>query len=296
MKTKKILIIGGCGYIGSHLFDILKNDYEVETVDFERSGNFSNPKNIKIDFSKLTQKFLNKFDTIIFLAGNSSVPQCEDVIDTFDKNVIQFFNLIRKLKNKKFIYASSSCVYIHSSKELKEESNSLKPNDGLTLSKTVIDYLMELSDVEFYGLRFGSVNGWSKNTRLDLMINSMTFSAIKNKKISVFNGEAHRPIVSINDLGRAVKKIIETTEDKRGVYNIASFNTSIINAAETIAKKLHCDLINPDLSLSRKGGNYDFCVSSEKFCKSFNFKFEDTIETIVDSLLSNEFNDKWTRR
>ena len=45
----KILIIGGCGYIGSHLYDVLGKKHQVTTVDCERSGNFSNPENIKID-------------------------------------------------------------------------------------------------------------------------------------------------------------------------------------------------------------------------------------------------------
>lgn len=292
----KILIIGGCGYIGSHLYDVLGKKHQVTTVDCERSGNFSNPENIKIDFSKLTKKFINQHDVIIFLAGNSSVPQCQDIIDTFDKNVVQFFNLVKKIKNKKFIYASSSCVYLSSSNSLKTEKDLLKPNDGLTLSKTVIDHLMDLVDLEFYGLRFGSVNGWSKNTRPDLMINAMTFSAIKNRKVSVYKGESYRPILAMNDLGRAVEAIIESNEDRRGIYNLASFNVNILSVAEAVSKHFNCQLINPDLSLSRKGGDYDFSMSSEKFCNTFNFEFKETIETVIDSLVKNPHNENWSKR
>ena len=296
MKNKKVLIIGGCGYIGSYLFDLLKDKYEVTTVDLENFGNFSNPKNIKMNFCKLNSKFINSHDVIIFLAGRSSVPLCENIMTTFNDNVVDFFKLIKKIKNKKFIYASSSCVYVSYTENLKTEKDFLKPNDGLTLSKTVLDYLMELTNIEFYGLRFGSVNGWSKNTRLDLMINSMTFSGLKNKKLSVLNGQSHRPILSISDLGRSVEKIIESENDNRGIYNVASFNTTIFDAATSVSEYLNCELINNDLSLARKGGNYDFCISSEKFCKTFNFTFQDNMNSIISSLVSNPYNDQWSKR
>ena len=46
----RILIIGGCGYIGSQLFVYLKNKgYKVDTVDLEWYGNYVNPKNFKTD-------------------------------------------------------------------------------------------------------------------------------------------------------------------------------------------------------------------------------------------------------
>ena len=41
---KKILIIGGCGYVGSELYNSMKNSYEVDTVDLEWYGNHVNEK------------------------------------------------------------------------------------------------------------------------------------------------------------------------------------------------------------------------------------------------------------
>ena len=35
---------------------------------------------------------------------------------------------------------------------------------------------------------------------------------------------------------------------------------------------------------------------TEKFMKEFNFEFNDTVETIVDNILSNPHNDKWQKR
>jgi nucleoside-diphosphate-sugar epimerase len=200
-------------------------------------------------------------------------------------------NFTKKLKRKqKLIYASSSCVYVESGTVPKVESEMSPPSDGLTLSKTTLDNLMPLLDVEYYGLRFGSVNGWSPNMRTDLMINSMTLSALKNKKVNVFNAHAHRPIVSTHDLCRAVDAIINSG-DKRGIYNVASFNLNIGDVGRKVADHLNVELVDKGVSQT-----YDFMISSDKFKNTFNFEFESTVESIVDSITSNPISETWGRR
>lgn len=288
---KNILIIGGCGYIGSALYLKLKHYYKVDTVDLELFGNFSNPNNIKLDFNSLYETFLSQYDVVILTAANSSAQLCRDIHEAFNNNVVKFIALVKKLKKQKFIYASSSCVYTSMSDRPKDESTVLTPLDGLTLTKTTIDHFMPLTDIEYYGLRFGSVNGFSPNMRLDLMINSMTISAIKDKQVIVTNKHAHRPIVSINDLCRAVEIIIENKEDKRGIYNISSFNVNIGEVGQRVSYFMNVPLID-------KGTNftYDFQISTEKFENTYNFKFEDTVESIVNSILDNQLNPEWQKR
>jgi nucleoside-diphosphate-sugar epimerase len=288
---KKVLLIGGCGYIGSALYEKLNKKYQLDTVDLEWFGNFTNTTNIKEDFVNLTEEFLDRYDVIVFTAANSSVPLCKDVFDTFDNNVAKFVSLVKKLNKQKFIYASSSCVYVTSDNTEKVETDELNPLDGLTLSKTTIDHFMNLTNIEYYGLRFGSVNGWAPNMRLDLMLNAMTISAKENSEVNVFNGHAHRPILSINDLCRAVETIIECKEDNRGIYNVASFNNNIMDIGKNIA-----DYIGVKINDNGKNFTYDFKISSEKFIKQFDFKFTDTIQTIVESILSNSHNKNWSKR
>lgn len=288
---KKILIIGGCGYIGSALYLTFRDTDEVDTVDLEWFGNHVNVNNIKKDVDELDTTFLDNYDIIIFVAANASVKLCEDVFDAFNNNVVKFFNLVSKLKKQKFIYASSSCVYVTSDNKPKVETDQLTPLDGLTLTKTTIDQLMSLSNIEYYGLRFGSVNGWSPNMRLDLMVNSMALSAKNQNEVNVFNGHAYRPILSINDLCRSVKKIVYCDEDKRGIYNLASFNDNILE----IGKKVS-NYMGVKLNDNGKNFTYDFQISSEKFMKEYDFIFVDTIETITNTIVRNPYNNNWLKR
>lgn len=288
---KNILITGGTGYIGSALYQFLNKKHKVDTVDLEYFGNFVNTKNYKMDFNQLSEYQLSNYDVIIHVAANSSVTLCKEIFDAYNNNVTKFIGLVKKLKKQKFIYASSSCVYVTSDNKPKIETDVLFPMDGLTFTKTTIDQFMPLTDVEYYGLRFGSVNGYSPNMRLDLMINSMTISALKNKEVNVFNGEAHRPILGTNDLVCAIDKIIDSEKDNRGIYNIASVNHNIYEIGKKVA-----DHLSVPLKDNGKNFTYDFTISSEKFMNTFDFKFIDTVESIVDNITNNKFNEKWQKR
>ena len=57
-----ILLIGGCGYIGSRLFQVLNEEHTVDSVDIEWYGNHINRFNIVKDFADLTKKEVEFYD------------------------------------------------------------------------------------------------------------------------------------------------------------------------------------------------------------------------------------------
>jgi nucleoside-diphosphate-sugar epimerase len=295
------LILGGCGYIGSKLFNYLKQkNYEVKSLDLEIFGNPNIP-NTKANYNALTKEDIARFDNIILLAGHSSVKMCEsNMIGCFKNNVQYFVELLSKIsKNQKFIYASSSSVYGNVNRNIvTEECDEYVAGSFYDLSKAEIDYYAKLFDeVNYYGLRFGTVNGFSPNTRNDVMINAMVSSAIVNKEIKVFNPMIRRPILYINDLCRAVETIIlEGNHSNRGLYNLASFNST----ADIIGRKtsevfddVKLSVIDrdptPEENINKKLNSkvYDFAISSDKFISTFNFKFEGTIKDIALELKEN---------
>jgi nucleoside-diphosphate-sugar epimerase len=222
------------------------------------------------------------------------------MIGCFRNNVQYFVELLSKIsKNQKFIYASSSSVYGNVNRNIvTEECQEYVAGSFYDLSKAEIDYYAKLFDeVNYYGLRFGTVNGFSPNTRNDVMINAMVSSAIVNKEIKVFNPMIRRPILYINDLCRAVETIIlEGNYSNRGLYNLASFNST----ADIIGRKtsevfddVKLSVIEreptPEENINKKLNSkvYDFAISSDKFISTFNFKFEGTIKDIATELKQN---------
>lgn len=285
---EKILIIGGCGYIGSRLFQYLsKKKYSVDTVDTEWFGNYVNKNNIKEDYGNIKKNFISKYDAIILLAGYSSVLMCEGrMIESFKNNVGKFIRLLSKLRNQKFIYASSSSVYGNTEdREVDETYERYSPKNYYDLTKKEIDYYAQLSSVRYYGLRLGTVNGFSPNLRVDLMINKMYSDAQKTNRITIYNPNIFRPILGIEDLCKAIDVILKKDEP-RGLYNMASFNNTIQEIADKISRCLR------NISVVQKGNSqsYNFSVSTKKFQKTFDFKFQDTIESLVNSLVKDYNN------
>ena len=120
---KKILLIGGGGYVGTELaFSLAKNNYEVGIYDLFLFGkaNFKKYRNIKcyrndIRNIKSLIKVVKKHDVIIHLACISNVPSY-DLYPILAKKInyesfIKLVNHCNKVDFDRFIYASSSSVY-----------------------------------------------------------------------------------------------------------------------------------------------------------------------------------------
>lgn len=283
----KILLLGGNGYIGSKFYSLYKDKYDIVSVDlclFERDLGYS----IKCNFDSYVRYNLKEFDCVICLAGHSSVSMAEfDKSRSWINNVEYFRNLCDTLtKDQKLIYASSASVYGNTKNDISSESAQINFNviNHYDLQKITIDliankYIAEGKDI--VGLRFGTVNGASPNTRSDLMINSMVKSALETGKVNAKNLHIRRAILGINDLVRALDTIIGTTIPS-GQYNLASFNSSVETMAKTIATKTNAELVIHE----NDALVYDFELDTDKFRQAADFTFNDTIDNLVSELTS----------
>jgi nucleoside-diphosphate-sugar epimerase len=292
---KNILVIGGKGYIGSKISKDLSNEHNVHIMDLCW---FDEPESNTIvsDFGMMDKSFYSQFDSVILLAGHSSVKMCEgDINYPYNNNVRNFINLFSNLSsNQQVIYASSSSVYGNAGENKVDENYyDFIPHNHYDITKHVIDLYAPKFDVQYYGLRFGTVNGFSSNMRKDVMINSMVYNALTDGEIKLYIKDIMRPILGINDLSRAIQEIVNCSEDKRGIYNLASFNKTAEEIAYGVSsvidipvKEYECDPFSiKNSKLETK--SYNFSIDSTKFCESFNFTFTDTIETITTGILQN---------
>ena len=282
------LIIGSGGYIGSRLSKEIIAPDKVD-INWFRKGKKD------IDFKDLTREFYSDYDNIILLAGHSSVKMSEGTLNScFNNNVRNFIDLLEKLDKQKLIYASSSSVYGSvGGKTVNEKYFGFEPYNQYDISKHTADLYAQKSDIEYYALRFGTVNGQSPVLRTDVMINAMVNSALIDGHIKLYIKDTMRPILGINDLCRAVNAIIECDEDKRGLYNLASFNKTAEQIAYEVADVMGVEVkefeADPTQIKNTKNQTkaYNFSISTLKFRREFKFKFKDTVESLVTELRDN---------
>jgi len=292
---KNVLVLGGNGYIGSRLRQVLKPTYQVTSVD---AGWFDlDPDSHILDYHDLTVEELASVDAVVVLAGHSSVKSClGDVKSPWVNNVTNFTELLDKLPSSTtVIYASSSSVYGNSLPgELhKETVKNFMPINHYDLTKYTLDLHAQQLINEgrmIIGLRFGTVNGWSPNIRVDVMINAMYASAIQNQQIVVTNRHINRALLGIEDLCRAVIAIIE--KPQAGIYNLSSFNTSVGEIAEVVSDKLSVSVVDQ----GNTPNVYDFALDTTLFESTYGFTFKETPATIVDGLIANYSKSRIARR
>ena len=177
-----------------------------------------------------------------------------------------------------------------------------EPYNQYDISKHVADLYAQKSNVEYYALRFGTVNGYSPFLRSDVMINAMVNSALTDGHIKLYIKDTMRPILGINDLCSAITTIVECQEDKRGLYNLASFNKTAEQIAYEVANVMGVEVkefeADPTQIKNTKNQTkaYNFSISTLKFRREFKFKFKDTVESLTSELKDNWNDMKKTNR
>jgi len=287
----KILLLGGCGYVGSALNNYLKN-HEITNVDLNWFSDIAFGNTISVDYrDEALIPIIRESDVVILLAGHSSVKMCDDRLSSYYNNVRNFVELTNRLTPKqKFIYASSSSVYGNTNtSEIAEDNVDFSPINYYDMTKLHIDHIAQLSGLDYYGLRFGTVNGPAPHVRSDVMINAMTNTAMTKGEIHVFNADTKRSILGIKDLVKAIEKIIDTKESYPGIYNLASFTSTSGEIAEAVGLVNGVPVINKDEpsvitneKLEKK--TYNFGVTTQKFQDTFDFQFKATVESISQDM------------
>jgi len=279
-----ILVIGGCGYIGSELCRYLGQcNFAYHSVDFEMFGNPGISNSIKTDYRSLTAMDLAKYSHIVFLAAHSSVRMAvADSAAAFYNNVLGFKQLLEKITpQQRLIYASSSSVYNGvAGSAVDEEWPNFVLGNIYDFSKYSNDCFAKYSGCDYISLRFGTVNGPSQTMRTDLIVNRMVLTALRDGKVCIANPQVHRPILAMSDLVRSIKAVIDQSPPS-GIYNLASFNSTVKDIGNYIASRLNVKIENlPD------SATYDFSIRSEKLQRETGFEFTATLEALVDELVS----------
>jgi UDP-glucose 4-epimerase len=280
-KNADILLIGACGYIGSRLYDyLIEGGYSILAIDYFTKKNSTI---IELDYRDLTKNDISHYKTIIWLAGSSSVKKAtDDPAGAFENNVSGLIRLAQILKpSQRLIYASSASLYSgneSSSHLITEDLIGFQYQNAYDLSKYAFDKLISQMNVNFCGLRFGTVCGTSKNQRHELLLNSMVRSAIQNGEVQVSNPDAKRSVLAMDDLLATIKGIIDVVPES-GFYNLASYSMSIGQFGKAVAEQL-----NAKINIVPGNGTYTFAVDSSKICNALERQLQTPFSSLIDEL------------
>jgi UDP-glucose 4-epimerase len=147
----KILVTGGCGYIGSHtLVDLIENGYDVVCVDNNSRSNAimlervekitgQKIKNYKVDLCNFDDTFAifqenTDIKGIIHFAAYKSVNESvENPLMYFENNLYSLINLLKcvqEFDTPWFVFSSSCTVYGSPDESPVTENTSLKPAES----------------------------------------------------------------------------------------------------------------------------------------------------------------------
>jgi nucleoside-diphosphate-sugar epimerase len=294
----KVLIAGGAGYLGCVLIPrLLDRGYKVDVVDLFWFGNHL-PRQVGVlnqDLFQLTVEDLEPYDQVVFLAGLSNDPMAEYSPSKnfiFNAAAPAYLAYMAKLaKVKRYIYASSCSVYGYTENELYDETRSVGSTFPYGISKLQGEQAaLQLVDDNFsvISLRKGTISGYSPRMRLDLIINTMFKTALRDNIITVNNPSIWRPILSIEDAATAYIRAIEANYKISGVFNIASGNYTVGEIGDLVKAAIEeCLRKRINLCIKHIQDFRNYKVSIEKAKTVLSFHPAGDVKSIAINLIDN---------
>lgn len=301
LKNKKILVTGGCGFIGSHLVQkLVKKGAKVTVLDNLSTGRIENlnlvktkVKIIKFDLSiQKSFKLINKnYEYVFHLAALADiVPSIKDPQKYFQSNVIGTENLLNFFKDskiKKFIYtASSSCYGIPKIYPTPEdyENNPQYPYAFTKLvGEQIIQHYSKIYGVPYMSMRLFNVYGTRSRTSgtYGAVFGVFLAQKIANKPLTVVgNGKQKRDFTYVTDVAEALIKAA-TSKRKNIVLNVGSGKSISVNKIVKLLKSEHVNIPK------RPGEPFQTFADISKIQKLLHWKPQVDITLGVKLLLEN---------
>ena len=314
---KSVLVIGGAGYIGSHVaLTFLRAGYRVSILDNLSTGRqvnlLDNTSFIHADLqdrASLKDVFSQHYDGVIHLASLKAAGESMDIPEKYAiQNLSGSINLIEALSNSKIdkiIFSSSSAVYGKPKYLPMDESHPLNPINFYGYTKLQIERLLEwfdkLKGIKHVSLRYFNAAGFDAEGRItgleqnpaNLIPIVMEVAIGKREQVNVFgddyptpDGTGIRDYVHVTDLAEAHLRAFSYLSEKNESTSInlgTGKGYSVLEVIETSRqitnRNVFCRVVK------RRSGDLPIVYSSsDRALKLLNWKpkFSD-LNTIIST-------------
>jgi UDP-glucose 4-epimerase len=219
----KILVIGGSGFLGSHVADELTNlGHEVTIFDHTKSKYIQ--ENQKMVIGEITdydsiEKIISKNQIVYHFAGIASILDASnDPINTVKNNILATTYILEACKSnkiKRFIFASSIYVYSDLGSFYRTSKQS---------SELLIENYNKIYKLDFTVLRFGALYGRRANN-FNFIGNAVKQALLTKKIFREGTGEGIRDYIHVKDA--AIASAMAMTEKYLNSYIMVSGNQTV---------------------------------------------------------------------
>ena len=290
-----VLVVGGAGYIGSIVVRmLLKRGFRVRVLDNLVYGAsaiedvFGHPR---LEFTRGDCRNIQDVvsamrgaGAVIHLAAIVGDPACDQDHKTAQEiNYAATRMMVEIAKGEqvqRFIFASSCSVY-GASEQVMDENSQVQPISLYADTKVDSEQaLLAAANSSFHPtiLRFATIFGLSPRPRFDLVVNLLTAKALKERVVTIYNGEQWRPFLHVADAAAAIVRVLQAPVGLVGgqIYNVGD---SRLNYTLTdVAAKLVKFFPNTRVEHIENSDRRSYRVSFEKIKGHLGFTCSKTLE------------------
>jgi len=291
--AKKILMLGGAGYIGGYTTDYLINKgYDVTVFD-KLVYETRYLKDVKFIYGDIRDTdaviTLSKdYDVVVIMAALVGDPACSVDVELTDSiNRVAVKNICERIDKEKHVIFMSTCSVYGAQQDILDEESSTNPLSAYAATKLASEeYVEKINGTIFrLGTVFGIGDTYSR-IRLDLVANVVTMKSVYDKEIHIFGGEQWRPLICVKDISGYVEEAIR--KNIRGKIILSQENITMLLLGKRICELLpETKIITTEISFE-DARNYH--VSNEKSNRLFEYRPQHTLESEV-KLLVELFNE-----
>ena len=313
----KILVVGGAGYIGSHMIKRFQStDHQIDVLDNLSTGFKENSQNYKLHICDLSNKEQvhkilkeNKYEMVMHFASSINVGESYDhPMKYYENNVINTLNLLEcmiDLKILNFIFSSTAAVYGEPESIPIKEEQILSPINPYGKTKSVVENILSDYD-KSYGLKYISLRyfnacgahidgtiGERHNPETHLIPLILQTASGRRNNFKIYgddyktkDGTCVRDYIHVMDIAEAhllsLEKLIQTQSSD--VYNIGNKQGYSVREIIDMVEEITQTKIPYKISEKRRGDPAELIADNSKITEKLNWraKYSD-LNTIVNT-------------